>query len=361
MSNPYTALCSDIFDAYVLALRDRQQNLACGLAGALVGLGRQNYVAPGQSYNHPSTLRRRAKVLDSVRSHPLHERIRGALEDVGVAACGQDWGGDFNWACPQMLCDISPDGHIRFGVEHHTSHLVDAWLAWSGDFLRLDVFDEADFSNPLDKPASVASVTLPDGVWHGGHATLAELALTDDDYRLQVGLWQRNGYPAWMAEANPARYGGPAMRMGHWFDFAEVDGIWTQLKASDTGWQWDGETEHSTRTHQGTEPVHIVRGAQEAQQEQQTQEQEQQAQQQAQQEQYADLIATIRGYAAETHHGQAHVDRWRRTLKALGDDNAVSRTYTRPMTADEAHTYADKGWKRWEPVVEALRDLEARQ
>ena len=66
------------------------------------------------------------------------------------------------------------------------------------------------------------------------------------------------------------------------------------------------------------------------------------------------LVAQVRGYAAETHQGQAHVDRWKRVLAAFGDDNG----YT-PMTAAEAQTHADKGWQRWVPVVAALAALEA--
>ena len=66
------------------------------------------------------------------------------------------------------------------------------------------------------------------------------------------------------------------------------------------------------------------------------------------------LVAQVRGYAAETHQGQAHVDRWKRVLAAFGDDNG----YT-PMTAAEAQTHADKGWQRWVPVAAALAALEA--
>ncbi len=66
------------------------------------------------------------------------------------------------------------------------------------------------------------------------------------------------------------------------------------------------------------------------------------------------LVAQVRGYAAETHQGQEHVDRWKRVLAAFGDDNG----YT-PMTAAEARTYADQGWQRWVPVVAALEALEA--
>ena len=66
------------------------------------------------------------------------------------------------------------------------------------------------------------------------------------------------------------------------------------------------------------------------------------------------LVAQVRGYAAETHQGQAHVDRWKRVLAAFGDDNGYTA-----MTAAEAQTHADKGWQRWVPVAAALAALEA--
>ncbi len=66
------------------------------------------------------------------------------------------------------------------------------------------------------------------------------------------------------------------------------------------------------------------------------------------------LVAQVRGYAAETHHGQEHVDRWMRVLAAFGDDNGYTA-----MTAAEAQTHADRGWQRWVPVVAALEALEA--
>ncbi len=66
------------------------------------------------------------------------------------------------------------------------------------------------------------------------------------------------------------------------------------------------------------------------------------------------LVAQVRGYAAETYHGQEHVDRWKRVLAAFGDDNGYTA-----MTAAEAQTHADRGWQRWVPVVAALEALEA--
>ena len=71
---------------------------------------------------------------------------------------------------------------------------------------------------------------------------------------------------------------------------------------------------------------------------------------------YSELIGMVRGYAAETFQGQAHVDRWMKVLAAFGDDNG----YT-PMTAEEAQMYAGYGWHRWDPVAEALAEMEAAQ
>ncbi len=71
---------------------------------------------------------------------------------------------------------------------------------------------------------------------------------------------------------------------------------------------------------------------------------------------YASLISDIQGYAGETYRKTAPVERWNRVLAALGVG-----THANPMTAAEAQTYADKGWKRWKPVVEALKAIEAAQ
>ena len=67
----------------------------------------------------------------------------------------------------------------------------------------------------------------------------------------------------------------------------------------------------------------------------------------------AALISAVQDYAAEAHVGSQHVDRWNRVLAALG-----SGTHDSPMTAAEAQTYADRGWKRWIPVVDTLTILE---
>ena len=71
---------------------------------------------------------------------------------------------------------------------------------------------------------------------------------------------------------------------------------------------------------------------------------------------YAALIAKVKGYAAETQHGNDHQERWKQVLAALGEDNG----YT-PMAAAAAQTYADKGWTRWDEVVVALTEIEAEQ
>jgi len=71
-----------------------------------------------------------------------------------------------------------------------------------------------------------------------------------------------------------------------------------------------------------------------------------------------DLIADVRGYMAETEHGEAHVERWQRVLKTLGETDAAFADLPL-MTAAEAKTYANRGWERWDPVVTVLTELEA--
>ena len=66
------------------------------------------------------------------------------------------------------------------------------------------------------------------------------------------------------------------------------------------------------------------------------------------------LVATVQSYAAETHYGDAHVERWNRVLDAFGVLN-----HTSSMTAAEAQEMADNfSAKRWNPIVEALTALE---
>ncbi|MCY4155384.1 MAG: hypothetical protein OXF58_08695, partial [Gammaproteobacteria bacterium] len=69
----------------------------------------------------------------------------------------------------------------------------------------------------------------------------------------------------------------------------------------------------------------------------------------------AALVANIRAWRSETQHGQAHVDRWTRVLIAF----KVETGSLAPMSAAEAQTYLDKGWTRWEPVVTALKSMQA--
>ncbi len=68
------------------------------------------------------------------------------------------------------------------------------------------------------------------------------------------------------------------------------------------------------------------------------------------------VVADARRYAAETGRGGKHVRRWKRVLFALtGGAEGIEPG----MVSSEARTYVARGWARWEPVVEALRALEA--
>ncbi len=72
----------------------------------------------------------------------------------------------------------------------------------------------------------------------------------------------------------------------------------------------------------------------------------------------ATVLANVKSYAAETHEGAEHVNRWKRVLVAFGEHDGTGVTGG-PMTAAEAQTYADRGWSRWDPVVTELTNLEA--
>ncbi len=68
------------------------------------------------------------------------------------------------------------------------------------------------------------------------------------------------------------------------------------------------------------------------------------------------LLTDVTDYSNETWRSSVdHVERWSRVLAAFGVDNAYNNNL---MSASEAQTYADRGWKRWIPVVTALQCLE---
>ncbi len=70
----------------------------------------------------------------------------------------------------------------------------------------------------------------------------------------------------------------------------------------------------------------------------------------------AQLEADVRGYAAETHHGTLHVNRWKRVLEAFGLEDYPD---LEPTTLDEARVHVDIGRPRWIPVLAHMIALDA--
>ncbi len=72
----------------------------------------------------------------------------------------------------------------------------------------------------------------------------------------------------------------------------------------------------------------------------------------------ASLVNDVKGYAAETGNGAAHVNRWKRVLLAFGE--SVPGFTGSSMTVSEAQQNARTFWSvRWDPVVAALQALAA--
>ena len=76
-------------------------------------------------------------------------------------------------------------------------------------------------------------------------------------------------------------------------------------------------------------------------------------------ERRAELIAKIKEWRNDPRYveDKTHTDRWDRALLAFGE--TVADTTLTPMTADEAESYAHRGWERWCGIAESLRELEA--
>ena len=69
----------------------------------------------------------------------------------------------------------------------------------------------------------------------------------------------------------------------------------------------------------------------------------------------AQVLATARSKAAQTHGGVKHVNRWKRVLEAFGDGNYPG---IEPLTAAGAQVYANV-WSGWDQVAAQLRLIEA--
>ena len=68
-----------------------------------------------------------------------------------------------------------------------------------------------------------------------------------------------------------------------------------------------------------------------------------------------ELAADVEGYSKETWRESAdHVERWLRVLETFSGTASDSRV----MTPNEAEGYVNRGWQRWEPVLEALECME---
>ncbi len=71
------------------------------------------------------------------------------------------------------------------------------------------------------------------------------------------------------------------------------------------------------------------------------------------------LVAGVRDLAGQTHHGTAHVNRWRRVLMAFGLETYPGLT---PMTAAEAETNAEKySSPLWPRIAKVLADAQNTQ
>ena len=69
----------------------------------------------------------------------------------------------------------------------------------------------------------------------------------------------------------------------------------------------------------------------------------------------AQVLATARSKAAQTHGGVKHVNRWKRVLEAFGDGDYPG---VEPLTAAGAQVYANV-WSGWDQVAAQLRLIEA--
>lgn len=204
------ALAEEVYADYEAVERQRLRGQK--QAGALAGLGYEDWILPGDSYTAPDTDRRRQKILHSLAQKPYGPK----LFQIGLAGHPRrktERKVDYL----KFYCRVEGDT-VRWGLAETKGR--DVAMGSKYDRLELRVLEGSEVVAEATSEAFDNS------------ASLAELGLHDDDYRFQVGARNDSwGYS------------------GSWFDWAIVDGAWTELESQ--GHDWDGEVEGSTRRHSG--------------------------------------------------------------------------------------------------------------
>ncbi|MDE0006515.1 MAG: hypothetical protein OXQ29_27825 [Rhodospirillaceae bacterium] len=293
---------ADMVEAQTNRIRGERQK------GALAGLGFKAWIGPWGGYTSPDRPSAQSRILNSLRHKPYFGRLAAA----GLSHPERNVGMRAEWLRPYCVIDTAL-GMVSWGLgdTRERAELFNAKY----DIVELLVLDQGEVV------ARVESEQFDNG------NSLHELGLDDDDYRFQVGA--RNvdwGYT------------------GKWFDFAIVDGVWTDIGVQ--GADWDGEYGDSGVTHSGDERVTMETAAERASR----------VFAKSRNRAPSHLVARARQYyeanknRADRNHGLP----WKRVLiafDAMVDDGAG------PMTAAEARE-SERAWSGWRPFREALEKMQ---
>lgn len=318
--DPILNLAEEIYADYEATERARIRGQH--QAGALAGLGFEDWILPGDSYLDPDTPRRQQKILLNLSRKPYAPE----LFRIGLAGHPRR---KVERKCEWLKFYANVDtrlGQINWGLGATRGH--QAVFEAKYDRMELIVLEGSEVV------AKAQSATFENA------NSLHELGLTDDDYRFQVGARNDDwGYT------------------GKWFDWAIVDGKWKEIAFQ--GKDWDGEFEGSTRTHTGEERIRMPSAEERASAYFAKQRREQAARPRAHVVRMAE-----RYFASNARKAPAFGVNWYRVLLAFGesaewhgDRLADEPAPTEPYTAAEARE-SQKRWSGWKPFADELERLE---
>lgn len=213
-ADPIRELAEKVYVSYTSAILNRDRSGMSFLAGALAGLGFNDWLL-SHGYVGPDTGRRRGRILQALAGYPWFAEL---------AAAG--------WNHKRRELPM------RVGRLSFYARVTDAGvLEWGlGESRRRDLA-YARYDNLWLRVEDAGKVVL--AVESGDFANelrLADEGLSDDDYRFTVGAEANQGqYPRWKGTGP----GSGVPSQARHFDWAVVDGRWTELPWQ--GHDWDGE------------------------------------------------------------------------------------------------------------------------
>ena len=227
-------------------MRARDRGAVSVCVSCLGAIGYKDFFFASPAYLGADSPSRRATIFDKASGWPWAERWFVAVKRIGWRPPRVATGRVHEY--PEPYVRIDEAGVIEWGLEETAE--LDLCL-WQFDRLVLRVRDQGQ----------IVATTHTDDLSIDNRTTMAELHLTDDDYRFEIRIENSregrriiDGALYFVADPDPGM-GVPGN--GYFIDMAVVEGQWQEIGFQ--GRDWDGEHGDSGIVHLVTEEAAAAR------------------------------------------------------------------------------------------------------